>query len=90
MFRSIQDALVDWFKATDDRKKLQHSYVAIAVGMLVIAGLAGLVNYQLGQVLLQVVYGVVAAFLVNAVVWALLESFVFTRLSAKARQTRRK
>ncbi len=90
MFTSLQETLVHWFKSTDDRKKLQHSYLALASATLIIAGLVGLVEYQYGQVLSQIAAGLIVVFLVNAVAWALLESFVFTRLNAKSRQTKRK
>lgn len=87
---SLQDQLVSWYKTTDERAKLQHSYLAITAGLIVIAGIIGLMNYQYGQAILQIALGALAAFLVNAFVWALLQSFVFTRLSAKVRTTKRK
>lgn len=90
MFTSIHDTLLQWFKSTNDRRKLQHSYLALALSVLLIAGLAGLIDYGFGQMLLQVVYVLLVVFVVNAVIWALLESFVFSRLGAKSRQTRRK
>lgn len=88
MFSSVHNALIEWNKTTNDRTKLQHSYIAVALATLVIAGMVGLVNYQYGQALLQIALVALGAFLVNAFVWALLQSFVFTRLSAKPRPKR--
>ncbi|HMR72682.1 MAG TPA: hypothetical protein PKD68_01595 [Candidatus Saccharibacteria bacterium] len=90
MFSSLHDALIEWNKATNDRAKLQHSYVALALIVFIVAGIVGLINYQYGQALLQIALVAIGAFLVNAFVWALLQSFVFTRLSVKSRQTKRK
>ena len=90
MFSSLHDALIEWNKATNDRAKLQHSYVALALIVFIVAGIVGLINYQYGQALLQIALVAIGAFLVNAFVWALLQSFVFTRLNAKSRQTKRK
>lgn len=89
MFSSVHNALIEWNKTTNDRAKLQHSYVAIALATFVVAGMVGLINYQYGQALLQIALVALGAFLVNAFVWALLQSFVFTRLSAKPRQNKR-
>lgn len=88
MFSSLHDALINWNKTTSERAKLQHSYLALTVAVFVVAGMVGLVNYQYGQALLQIALVALGAFLVNAFVWALLQSFVFTRLNAKQpRQT---
>lgn len=89
MFSSVHNALIEWNKTTNDRTKLQHGYVAIALATFVVAGMVGLVNYQYGQALLQIALIALGAFLVNAFVWALLQSFVFTRLGAKSRQNKR-
>lgn len=90
LFTQLQEAIVSWYKTTDERTKLQHSYLAIAVLLIVVAGLIGLANYQYGRTLLE--FGLMAfvIFVVNAVAWALLQSFVFTRLAAKARTAKRK
>lgn len=90
MFTSIQRDLVQWFKTTDDRTKLQHSFLAITVVLFVASGLLGLLNHRLGQILLQTAYVAIAAFLINALTWALLQAFVFSRLNARARSTKRK
>lgn len=90
LLSTLQDSLLKWYKTTDERAKLQHSYLAIGAGVFVVAGVVSLANYQYGQALAQIAVIAFGAFLVNAFVWALLQSFVFTRLNTKSRQAKRK
>jgi len=83
MFESVQTSLQEWSKRNDDRAKLQHAYFALAVAVLVVAGLASLVNAELGQAILKVTLVLVAIFVANAVAWALLQSFVLQRLGRR-------
>ena len=83
MYHSFKHTLITWAHETDDRQKLQHSYIALAVVLLIAAGVIGLLNYALGQQLLAVAIAAAGVFLVNAVVWALLQSFVLMRLPAR-------
>jgi hypothetical protein len=52
------------------------------VTLLFVAGIIGLINYDLGQKILFVAILALAMFLINAVAWALLQSFVLLRLGA--------
>lgn len=90
MFTSVKHDLTEWLAATDDRTKLQHSFIVLAIVLFVLSGLFGLLNHFLGDILLQMAYVALATFLVNALVWALLQAFVFSRLTAKPRRTTRK
>jgi cell division protein FtsW (lipid II flippase) len=83
MFSDIVKTLQDWNERTSSRQKLQHAYIVTAIGLVVSAGIVGLVNYDLGQRILSGAFLAVAAFLANAVIWALLQSFVLLRLPAK-------
>ena len=83
MFESVQNNLREWNKTNDDRAKLQHTYFVVSLITLVIAGLLSLINAELGQQLLFVVFMLAAIFFANAVVWALLQSFVLSRLSRR-------
>ncbi len=75
------ESLRQWSKNNNDRSKLQHAYFVCALAVLVLAGLASLVNAQLGQNLLLVSTGFAVLFFANAVAWALLDSFVITKIS---------
>ena len=80
MYQSLKSALTTWNNTTSDRTKLQHFYIAIAAVLLIIAGVIGLLNQSLGQQLLAIAIAAAGIFLVNAVAWALLQSFVLFRL----------
>lgn len=91
MFESIKETLVTWNGKNDERAKLQQAYIAIAVIMLIVAGLVGLLNRDLGQNLLLIAIISAGMFLVNAVVWSLLQSALLARLTVRrAASTRKK
>ena len=91
MFESIKETLVTWNSKNDERAKLQQAYIAIAVIMLIVAGLVGLLNRDLGQNLLLIAIISAGMFLVNAVVWSLLQSALLARLTVRrAASTRKK
>jgi len=83
MFESLKDALVSWQNKNDGRVKLQHVYIILAVALLLIAGVIGLINRELGQTVLTLAIVSAVLFLVNAVVWALLQSALLSRLPAR-------
>jgi len=82
MYTLIKDALEDWSLTTDSRRKLQHAYLLVAVSLLFVAGITGLINYELGQKILFIAILAGAMFVINAVTWALLQSFVLLKISA--------
>lgn len=86
MFKTIAESLKNWNKQHDSRTKLQHAYVATAVIMLVLAGLTSLINYSLGQNILTVALASIALFVINAIAWALLQSFVIAKVAKSTRK----
>ena len=86
MIEVIQQVLVTWNSRTNDKQKLQQTYVAGAVSLLLAAGLVSLVNYQAGQSMLLIALIAFGMFIVNGVVWALLQSFLL-RLPAETPPT---
>jgi multisubunit Na+/H+ antiporter MnhE subunit len=90
MIESLKASLVAWQAKTSDRTKLQHTYIVVAVGLLIAAGIMGLLNRELGQNILFVSILSAAVFLVNAVVWSLLQSAVLTRVSTRRSNIPRK
>lgn len=81
MLQSIKSSLANWNDTTTDREKLQHAYIACALILLIVAGVFGLLNQVLGQ---QILTGAIAAagvFLINAIAWALLQSFILLRVT---------
>ncbi|MFZ2544662.1 MAG: hypothetical protein WAW80_01670 [Candidatus Saccharimonadales bacterium] len=83
MYQQIINYLTKWHKNTDERIKLQHVYAFGGVILVFIAGLVGLFNYNLGQILLPIGLVAIAIFFINAIVWALLTAFVLLRLDER-------
>ncbi|HEU0266522.1 MAG TPA: hypothetical protein VFQ70_02760 [Candidatus Saccharimonadaceae bacterium] len=81
MYKSLRKSFQTWYESTNERQKMQHTYLTAVVVLIVIAGLVGLVNYQLSQTILALAFGAVALWLINLVVWALLQSLVLLPLS---------
>ncbi len=75
--------LADWNARTSERTKLQHTYLAVSLAGILIAGLVGLLNDAASGTLLRICFAGLGIFLVNAIVWALLYSLVLTKLSAR-------
>lgn len=83
MFESLKESFVVWNNKNDDRTKLQQMYIIVALGLLVVAGIVGLLNRELGQNILVAAIVSAAMFLINAVVWSLLQSAILSRLATK-------
>jgi cell division protein FtsW (lipid II flippase) len=90
MFESIKESLKTWHTKHGERTKLQHTYIVTAVGLLVIAGVVGLVNRALGQNILVVAIISASMFLANAVTWSLLQSAVLSRIVTRKTSSPRK
>jgi hypothetical protein len=90
MIESLKASLVLWQTRTSDRTKLQHTYIIVAIALLVAAGIIGLLNRELGQNILSVAILSAAIFLANAVVWSLLQSAILSRLSSRRTSVPRK
>ncbi len=90
MFESLKNSLAVWDTKTSERVKLQHAYIVIAVVLLVVAGVIGLMNRELGQNILVVAIISAAMFLANAVAWSLLQSAFLMRIAASKRSSTRK
>lgn len=84
MYNAILQSLKEWNKTSDRHTKLQHVYAISAIIVLVVAGLIGLFNYELGQFLLSVSFGLAVIFFVNVIAWALVNAFLVDRLSKRS------
>lgn len=83
MVQSIKDMLIDWNASYSERAKLQHTYVALIITGIVLAGLVGLLNYDASRTLLRICFASVGILVANAIVWALLSSMVLSRFPAR-------
>ena len=86
MFSALYNSIIEWNRSTNERQKLQHAYLTIAVVILLVAGLIGLIDSQSGQDLLGVSLFAGAVFLANTVVWSLMDSLVVTKLSNRRKR----
>lgn len=77
--KSIRTLLAAWNSTYTDRTKLQHTYLVLTVLTVIVAGIIGLINYQLGQSLLFLAIILALVFIGNSVVWALLYTFIIPR-----------
>ena len=89
MTPTLLESLRNWNKTHNERVKLQHAYFVLIVTLVVIAGLVSLLNIDLGRRILALGSIMGGVFLINAVAWPLLQSFVFSRLSAANRSTKK-
>lgn len=86
MWTSFTQFLHDWNKNTSERIKLQHTCLVLGFAILILAGLVGLLNYHLGQTLVGAALGIFLVFVANAVIWALLQSFIISRIPRTPRK----
>jgi hypothetical protein len=88
VIEALKDMLMQWNATYDERAKLQHTYMVLVVVGVVLAGLVGLLNYDISRTILRVCFACVGAIVANAVVWALLSSMILGRFPT--RRTTRK
>ncbi len=84
MYSALLNSLKQWNKANDRHTKLQHVYAVSAIALLVVAGLVGLVNFDLGQTLMTTSFMLAAIFFVNAIAWALVDAFIIPHLTKRS------
>lgn len=89
MIQSCKDMLAQWNAEHGERVKLQHTYVAAAIVGILIAGLVGLLNREVSQIIVGVSLISLGVGLCNVLVWALLYSLVLIKLPGKQRTPRK-
>lgn len=88
MMQSFKEMLIQWNTEHGERTKLQHTYLFVAIVGIVLAGLVGLLNRDLSQIIVGVSLASLSVGLANLLVWALLYSLVIVKLP-KARTPRK-
>lgn len=89
MIQSCKEMLAQWNTDHSERVKLQHAYLAAAVIGILIAGLVGLLNREVSQIIVGVSLMSLGIGLCNVLVWALLYSLVIVKLPGKQRTPRK-
>lgn len=83
MFESLKESLYAWNAGNGERVKLQHTYIIAAISLLMVAGIIGLINHELGQNVLVAAIVSAALFFMNAVVWSVLQTAILSRFSSR-------
>ncbi|HSW66466.1 MAG TPA: hypothetical protein VLI54_05000 [Bacillota bacterium] len=86
MFEALLLSIDKWKATKNERQKLQHAYLVLAVGIVLFAGIASLFNAKLGHNIVKLALIAGGAFLVNAVVWNLLQSSIIEKLPTKSKR----
>lgn len=86
IFEDILESLMKWRSATNERQKLQHSYLVIIALGLIIAGLISLIEPDLGHKIAKIALFALFAFVANALTWNLLNSAVISKLPARTKK----
>lgn len=87
MTEQLSKALVQWKTKTTERQKLQSTYMAIAIISLIVAGLVGLIDNELGIDIAYVTVFSAAAFLLNAVIWHLIIENITDRIKTPRKRS---
>jgi hypothetical protein len=85
----ITDILKNWNDQYSERQKMQHAYLAIGVVVSFVAGLISLINNERGQQLTYVSLISFIAFLLNSLVWNLLNSGLIDRIPENKKQSKK-
>jgi drug/metabolite transporter (DMT)-like permease len=83
MIQSFKEMLTTWNAEHGERVKLQHTYIAAAVVGIILAGLVGLLNREVSQIIVGVSLVSLGIGLANLLVWALLYSLVIIKLPSR-------
>lgn len=86
MFNALYNALLEWNRNATEREKLQHVLILVTLLAVLIAGVISLIEPQSGQDFLIIPFASGLIFLVNAIVWNLLDSVILARLSGKRKK----
>lgn len=86
MYKSIVSALSNWNASTNERQKLQHSYLFTMIVGVLVAGVVGLIEPTTGHNLVRIALYALLVFLANAVVWNFLQSAVISKLPSRSRR----
>ncbi|MDR1969984.1 MAG: hypothetical protein LBQ11_01390 [Candidatus Nomurabacteria bacterium] len=86
----MKEYIVKALSKDNERKILQLVYVTMSIAMLIVAGIIGLVNSQLGHKLSLVAAVLFGAFVVNAALWAVVKTAGDNYLGDELKKARKK
>lgn len=86
MYQDFRDSFLRWGNTTTERQKLQYIYLILIVIVILFAGIVSLVKANWGHDLTYIALVALSVFIINAVVWHLLNSVILSRLPTKPRK----
>lgn len=89
MYRLLQQFLKEWNNNKNQRTKLQQAYLVAIIILSAISGFVSLLNNTTGRLLMLIAAVLAIIYVVNGVVWALLDAFVTPVLPKESLNTRR-
>lgn len=88
--KQLNDFLQTWGKQTDSFGKLQAGYAVFAISIFLLAGIVGLIQYNLGQTLLFFALVLTLTFIANGVMFAVIRTFIVPMVERPAAKPRKK
>lgn len=86
MFEALILSIDKWKTTKNERQKLQHAYLVLAMVIVLVAGVISLFNPALGHNTVKFAIVAAGAYLVNAFVWNLLQSSIIDKLPSKTKK----
>lgn len=86
MFETMQDYIQKWNTTKTEREKLQSVYFVLGVVIVLASGLLTFLNPALGYSLVSIGLILLAAFVLNGVVWHLLSSIFLSKISSRPKK----
>lgn len=92
MILLMKQLLVEWNTNKNQRTKLQQAYLILATMALILTGLLSLIGTTYTHAVASIAGILLVVFLVNGIMWAVLDAFITPRLPAQkaANPVRRK
>lgn len=86
MIGALYNAILEWSRETDDRLKMQHTYLTVTILSVVVAGIVSLIDSKTGQDILTISFVAAIIYSINWALWIVLESTVLRRLAGKQKK----
>jgi hypothetical protein len=86
MFELFIESLNRWNTVKTERQKLQYSYIALTLLIILVAGIVSLFEARVGHDIVRLALIALGTFAVNAVMWNLLQSSLLSRLPSKPKR----
>jgi len=86
MLQDFKEGFKRWGNTTTERQKLQHTYLVITLLVILVAGIVSLINAHAGHDLTYIALASIGIFVINALIWNLLNSIVISKLPQRAKK----